>query len=77
MSKQNALVVRVQKMAEAAIGYDLDLDMPLYEQGFSGLDVYYLEYSIESEFDLKGELCIGTDCTLLKIAKYLHDLASK
>jgi hypothetical protein len=63
-------------MAEAAIGYDLDLDMPLYEQGFSVYDVQYLEYSIESEFNLEDDLYIGTDCTLLKVANYLHDLAS-
>ena len=76
MTVPNALVVKIQKMAKAAIGYDLDLEVPLYEQGFSVYDVYSLEHGIESEFDLEGDLYIGTDCTVLKVAKYLHDLAS-
>jgi len=72
----NALVVKIQKMAEAAIGYDVSTTLPLHEQDFDIYDIYNLEHDIESEFDLEDGLYIGSDGTVLKIAEYLNDLAS-
>ena len=76
MTVPNALVVKIQKMAEALIGYDVGVTLPLYEQDFDIYDIYSLEHAIESEFDLEGDLYIGNDCTIEKIASYIDNLAS-
>lgn len=76
MTVPNALVVKIQKMAEALIGYDVGVTLPLYEQGFDIHDICCLELDIESEFDLEDDMYIGDDCTIEKIASYINNLAS-
>ena len=69
MTVPNALVVRVQKMAEAAIGYDLDLEVPLDDQGFDSIDRGSLGYDLECEFDLEDDAVLISDtCTILSIS---------
>ena len=69
MTVPNALVVRVQKMAEAAIGYDLDLEVSLSEQGFDSINRVSFGYDLDCEFDLGDDAVLISDtCTILSIS---------
>jgi acyl carrier protein len=46
----NAMVVKIQKLAEALIGYDVGVTIPLEEQGFDSIDLEDLLYQIEGEY---------------------------
>ena len=75
MTVPNALVVKIQKMAEAAIGYDVGVTLPLSDQGFDSYDLICFEIDLECEFNLDN-VEVSDTCTIEKIASYIDNLAS-
>jgi acyl carrier protein len=63
----NALVVKVRSMAEQIIGYDVDIDVPLDDQGFDSFDLVNLEIDLECEYNLDN-VEISDTCTILTIS---------
>ena len=57
-------------MAEQIIGYDVDIDVPLDDQGFDSFDLVNLEIDLECEYNLDN-VEISCTCTILDVCGIL------